>query len=120
MHVLHCNTHSSTHAPGPASLEGRYLAVIQIPYGASPARRAPCCCCCCCCSSSATLTNPTKWSHLPTLPPPQAGKLEKWVKSEEPPADNSGPVRTLTAKTFDEEVFKSGRDTFIKFYAPWW
>lgn len=42
------------------------------------------------------------------------------MKSEEPPADNSGPVRTLTAKTFDEEVFKSGRDTFIKFYAPWW
>ena len=42
------------------------------------------------------------------------------MKSEEPPADNSGPVRVLTAKTFDEEVFKSGRDTFIKFFAPWW
>ena len=52
--------------------------------------------------------------------PTQAGKLEKWVKSEEPPADNDGPVRILTARTFDEEVFKSGRDTFIKFHAPWW
>ncbi|KAI7841633.1 hypothetical protein COHA_004653 [Chlorella ohadii] len=49
----------------------------------------------------------------------EAGKLEKWVKSEEPPADNDGPVRVLTAKTFDDEVFKSGKDTFIKFYAPW-
>jgi protein disulfide-isomerase A1 len=49
----------------------------------------------------------------------EAGKLEKWVKSEEPPADNDGPVRILTARTFDEEVFKSGKDTFIKFHAPW-
>ena len=44
----------------------------------------------------------------------QEGALERWLKSEEPPADNKGPVRVLTGKTFEEEVFKSGRDTFIK------
>ncbi|PRW59419.1 disulfide isomerase-like 1-2 [Chlorella sorokiniana] len=47
------------------------------------------------------------------------GALERWLKSEEPPADNKGPVRVLTGKTFEEEVFKGGKDTFIKFYAPW-
>ena len=45
---------------------------------------------------------------------PQEGALERWLKSEEPPADNKGPVRVLTGKTFEEEVFKSGKDTFIK------
>ena len=48
----------------------------------------------------------------------QAGKLEKVVKSEDPPADNSGPVKVVTAKTFDEIVF-SGKDVLIEFYAPW-
>lgn len=48
----------------------------------------------------------------------QAGKLEKVVKSEDPPADNSGPVKVVTAKTFDEIVF-SGNDVLIEFYAPW-
>lgn len=52
-----------------------------------------------------------------TVPPAsveQEGALERWLKSEEPPADNKGPVRVLTGKTFEEEVFKSGKDTFIK------
>lgn len=31
--------------------------------------------------------------------------FEKVVKSEEPPADNSGPVKVVTAKTFDDIVF---------------
>lgn len=48
----------------------------------------------------------------------QAGKLEKVVKSEDPPKDNSGPVKVVTAKTFDEIVF-SGKDVLIEFYAPW-
>lgn len=38
----------------------------------------------------------------------------------QPPADNSGPVFVLTAKTFNETVFKGDRDWFIEFYAPWW
>lgn len=52
-----------------------------------------------------------------TVPPAsveQEGALERWLKSEEPPADNKGPVRVLTGKTFEEEVFKGGKDTFIK------
>ena len=48
----------------------------------------------------------------------QAGKLEKVVKSEDPPKDNSGPVKVVTAKTFDEIVF-SGKNVLIEFYAPW-
>ena len=48
----------------------------------------------------------------------QAGKLEKVVKSEDPPTDNSGPVKVVTAKTFDEIVF-SGKNVLIEFYAPW-
>ena len=60
-----------------------------------------------------SISSITTWS-------PQDGKLEKWVKSEDPPANNNGPVRVLTAKTFEQEVFQSGKDVFIKFYAPWW
>lgn len=48
----------------------------------------------------------------------QAGKLEKAVKSEDPPKDNSGPVTVVTAKTFDELVL-GGKDVLIEFYAPW-
>ncbi|KAI3438515.1 hypothetical protein D9Q98_000943 [Chlorella vulgaris] len=49
----------------------------------------------------------------------QEGALERWLKSEEPPADNSGPVRVLVAKTFEEEVFGGGKDVFVELYAPW-
>jgi protein disulfide-isomerase A1 len=48
----------------------------------------------------------------------KAGKLEKTVKSEEPPADNSGPVKVVVAKNFKEIVF-SGKNVLIEFYAPW-
>lgn len=48
----------------------------------------------------------------------QAGKLEKVIKSEDAPADNSGPVKVVTANTFDDIVF-SGKDVLIEFYAPW-
>jgi protein disulfide-isomerase A1 len=48
-----------------------------------------------------------------------AGKLEKAVKSEEPPADNDGPVTILTAKTFNDIVFGKPRNVLIEFYAPW-
>mmetsp|Transcript_2672 Transcript_2672/g.7943 ORF Transcript_2672/g.7943 Transcript_2672/m.7943 type:complete len:497 (+) Transcript_2672:181-1671(+) len=49
----------------------------------------------------------------------KAGKLEKVVKSEDPPADNSGPVTILTAKTFNDIVFGNSRNVFVEFYAPW-
>ncbi len=49
----------------------------------------------------------------------QAGKLERAIKSEDPPANNDGPVTILTAKTFDELVFGKPRNVFVEFYAPW-
>ena len=48
-----------------------------------------------------------------------AGKLEPHVKSEEVPEDNSGPVKTVVGKNFDELVTNSEKDVFIEFYAPW-
>jgi hypothetical protein len=50
----------------------------------------------------------------------QAGKLEKTVKSEEPPEKNDGPVVILTAKTFNDIVFGKPRNVLIEFYAPWY
>jgi protein disulfide isomerase family A protein 3 len=47
------------------------------------------------------------------------GKLEAHVKSEELPADNSGPVKTAVGKNFQELVTDSKKDVLIEFYAPW-
>eukprot|EP00742_Colponemidia_sp_Colp-10_P003750 GILJ01003991.1.p1 GENE.GILJ01003991.1~~GILJ01003991.1.p1 ORF type:complete len:515 (-),score=94.14 GILJ01003991.1:103-1608(-) len=48
-----------------------------------------------------------------------AGKVEPYLKSGVPPADNSGPVKVVTAKTFDEIVNQEDKDVLIEFYAPW-
>lgn len=48
----------------------------------------------------------------------QAGKLEATIKSEDPPEKNDGPVKVVTAKTFDE-IVRSGNDVLLEFYAPW-
>lgn len=47
------------------------------------------------------------------------GKVEAYLKSEEIPADNSGPVKVAVAKNFDEIITNNGKDTLIEFYAPW-
>lgn len=47
------------------------------------------------------------------------GNLVPYVKSEEIPEDNSGPVITAVAKNFKEAVLENGKDTLIEFYAPW-
>jgi protein disulfide-isomerase A1 len=41
------------------------------------------------------------------------------VKSEEPPADNDGPVTIVVGKTFDAIVMDATKDVFVEFYAPW-
>ena len=48
----------------------------------------------------------------------EAGKLSATIKSEEIPADNSGPVTTLVAKNFDDVVVP-GKTILLEFYAPW-
>uniref|UniRef100_F6WYW5 Protein disulfide-isomerase n=1 Tax=Ciona intestinalis TaxID=7719 RepID=F6WYW5_CIOIN len=47
------------------------------------------------------------------------GELSPFIKSEEPPADNDGPVTVVTGKTFDEIVMDESKDVLIEFYAPW-
>jgi len=48
-----------------------------------------------------------------------AGTLQPTIKSEELPADNSGPVKTVVAKNFDEIVNDPTKDVLVEFYAPW-
>jgi len=45
--------------------------------------------------------------------------LAPTVKSEEPPADNNGPVKIVVGKTFDSIVLDATKDVLIEFYAPW-
>lgn len=46
-------------------------------------------------------------------------KLEPYLKSEPVPEDNSGGVKTVVAKNFDEIVNDDSKDVLIEFYAPW-
>ena len=46
-------------------------------------------------------------------------KLDKWTKSEEPPASNDAPVKVIVGKTFNEIVRDSDDDVLVEFYAPW-
>lgn len=50
----------------------------------------------------------------------QQGKLQPHLKSQEiPDEDASKSVRTLVGKNFKEIVLDSGKEVFVKFYAPW-
>ncbi len=48
-----------------------------------------------------------------------SGKLQPFLKSEEAPTSNDGPVRTIVASTFESEVSKAGRWVLLEAYAPW-
>jgi protein disulfide-isomerase-like protein len=41
------------------------------------------------------------------------------VKSADAPDDSGDAVKTVVGKTFSERVLKSGKNSMIKFYAPW-
>jgi len=47
------------------------------------------------------------------------GKLSPFVKSEDVPEDNNGPVYTVVGKNFEDLVMDDTKDVLIKFYAPW-
>lgn len=47
------------------------------------------------------------------------GKIEPSIKSEEIPADNSGPVTVIVAKNYDQIVLDDTKDVLVEFYAPW-
>jgi len=48
-----------------------------------------------------------------------SGSLSPTIRSEEVPADNSGPVTVVVAKNFDEVVLNNDKDVLLEFYAPW-
>jgi len=49
----------------------------------------------------------------------EEGKIEKYVKSEEVPSTNPGPVIKAVGKTFKSEVIENDMDVLVKFYAEW-
>lgn len=47
-------------------------------------------------------------------------KLEKFLKTEEDPGDQSGKAdKVAVGKTFDREILNNNKDILVKFYAPW-
>ncbi|EGR30442.1 prolyl 4- beta subunit precursor, putative [Ichthyophthirius multifiliis] len=48
-----------------------------------------------------------------------AGKADRYLKSEDPPATNDEPVKVIVGKTFQELVLDSTQDVLVEFYAPW-
>lgn len=46
------------------------------------------------------------------------GEIESFVRSQDEPEKNTGPVKIITAKTFDREVLKPNRTALIMFYQP--
>jgi protein disulfide-isomerase A1 len=47
------------------------------------------------------------------------GTLEPFLKSEEIPETQEGPVTVVVGKTFESIVFDDSKDVFVEFYAPW-
>lgn len=47
------------------------------------------------------------------------GKLEPFLKSEEPPSSHDGPVKTIVGSTFQDEVSNAGKWVMLEAYAPW-
>lgn len=47
------------------------------------------------------------------------GKLEPKIKSQPVPKKNSGPVKVVVGKTFNQIVKDKTKDVLIEMYAPW-
>eukprot|EP01118_Nematostelium_gracile_P010618 TRINITY_DN3687_c0_g3_i1.p1 TRINITY_DN3687_c0_g3~~TRINITY_DN3687_c0_g3_i1.p1 ORF type:complete len:491 (+),score=169.81 TRINITY_DN3687_c0_g3_i1:122-1594(+) len=48
-----------------------------------------------------------------------AGDVKPTLKSEEIPADNTGPVKVIVGKSYDDIVLDTTKDVLVEFYAPW-
>ncbi|KAG2385919.1 hypothetical protein C9374_003068 [Naegleria lovaniensis] len=48
-----------------------------------------------------------------------AGKVPKFVRSQEIPAENNEPVKIVVGKSFDDIVINNDNDVLLEFYAPW-
>lgn len=48
-----------------------------------------------------------------------AGNLVEFLKSEEAPASNDGPVTVVVGTTFSDIVYDSTKNVLVEFYAPW-
>ena len=49
----------------------------------------------------------------------EQGKIPRFLKSEEIPSENPGPVYKVVSKNFKSEVIDNDLDVLVKFYAPW-
>jgi protein disulfide isomerase len=47
------------------------------------------------------------------------GKLQPTLRSEESPAENTGPVQVVVGKTWNQIVMDPEKDVFVEQYAPW-
>jgi len=47
------------------------------------------------------------------------GSIKPHFKSQDEPADNSGPVKVLVGHSFQRLVLDTDQDVFVEFYAPW-
>jgi len=48
-----------------------------------------------------------------------SGELPPFLRSEEIPADNNGPVKVVVGKNFESVVLDTAKDVLLEIYAPW-
>lgn len=49
----------------------------------------------------------------------KGGKIEAFMKSEDIPEDNSGPLTVLVGKNWESIVKDETKDVLVEYYAPW-
>ena len=63
-----------------------------------------------------TLTAESVAAHLASH---ASGSLKPSFKSQPVPEDNSGPVKVVVAKNFQDIVMDENKDVLLEVYAPW-